>query len=237
MSVWYCLPSARADGGTIAAWRRAGYDVAVWRDIGAPEIDADMIIRGTYPGYALATNHLIHDVLRADRYCDWVVAGGDDVMPDPDHDPNDIASECTMHFGSTFGVMQPVGDSWGEDEPWAIRAYPKSRRRYIERICGSPWIGREFCERMYQGRGPFWPEFYHQFVDEHMQAVCEKLGVLWQRYDLTHYHAHALRVHETPVPPWVTLTQGQDHWREAKAIFERLQAGGFAEAHDLLEVK
>ena len=46
----------------------------------------------------------------------------------------------------TFGVMQPTGDRWGERNGIAT----------IDRIAGSPWMGREFCRRMYHGSGPMY---------------------------------------------------------------------------------
>ena len=63
----------------------------------------------------------------------------------------------------------------------------------IDRICGSPWIGREFALRINGGKGPWWPEYRHNWADEELQCVAKSLGVLWQRRDLTHYHDHARR--------------------------------------------
>ena len=92
----------------------------------------------------------------------------------------------------TFGVMQATGDRWGENEPWARAQFPDAPA-YIDRICGSPWIGREFARRMNQGKGPFWREYFHMFADEELQCVAQRLGVLWQRRDLTHHHEHPRR--------------------------------------------
>lgn len=79
----------------------------------------------------------------------------------------------------TFGVMQPTGDRFDGGS--------------IDRICGSAWLGREFCRRINQGQGPLWPEYKHMFVDQELQEVALKYGVLWQRRDLIHLHRHFAR--------------------------------------------
>lgn len=156
-----------------------GYNVALWRDPGAVELTCTVKVEGPYPGYAKSVNALIAYVLNIDEDAEWFVTGGDDVNPDPDHTPEHIAAECFEHFGGTFGVMQPTGDRWANGS--------------IDRICGSPWMGRGFCESMYGGQGPLWPNWFHCFVDEELQCVAQKLGVLWQRSDLIHRHNHWLR--------------------------------------------
>jgi len=182
MSVWFAVPSARPDGGTIQLWREKGYRIAVWRD--RNEIPADLILMGEYPGYAKAVNALCREVRYADPDLTWIVTGGDDIEPDP-KSPLEIAKECTQHFSGTFGVMQPTGDRWGSGQ-----------HIYSEHVCGSPWLGLEFCQRMYGGEGPFWPGWWHMYVDEELYEVAKALGVLWQRPDLIHYHRHWVREHE-----------------------------------------
>jgi hypothetical protein len=225
MSVWFCIPSARPSeraNVVLAKWRERGYKIALWRDSEDDLPLCDLLLTGVYPGYAQAVNALASEALRRDRGCNWIVIGGDDTEPDPNHVPEDIALDCEEHFGGTFGVMQPTGDRWADGS--------------IDRICGSPWIGREFCQRMYGGNGPLWHEFSHMFVDEHLQGVAVKLGVLWQRRDLIHLHRHCLRT-ETHGVNWAQGLDAhlmrwntQQHWNESKAIFQRLKAGGFAEA-------
>jgi hypothetical protein len=118
--------------------------------------------------------------------------------------------------------------------------YGENRGALIDRVAGSPFIGREFARRVLHGNGPFYPQFRHMFGDQALQCVAEKLGVFWQRRDLTHYHDHAQRtegVHvgpPKPLPPHMVQWNTRAHWDESKAEFERLQAGGFAEALDLL---
>jgi hypothetical protein len=129
--------------------------------------------------------------------------------------------------------MQPTGDLWG-DSPQSRAKHGEHRGAYIDRICGSAWIGREVVEHLYDGQGPLWPEFYHMFVDEHLQCVAEKLGILWQRRDLTQHHEHWAREGgktREDCPDFLKQVTSPEHWAEAQAIFNRLKAGGFAEGH------
>ena len=240
MSVWMCCPAARPEEqSTVPLWWSKGYKTALWRDPGAPPIKADLIIMGEYPGHSVSNNRLIKTVLELDPTCDWCVSAGDDVEPDPDHAPDDISAECSGHFKAmtplgTFGVMQPTGDRWLEDH---YRKQFPDEPAHIDRICGSPWIGREFARRAYHGNGPWWPEFVHMYNDEHMQVVCKKLGILWQRRDLTHMHKHWARKDrptEADMPEFLKYANSPENWNKMKAIFDRLKAGGFAEADDLL---
>lgn len=252
MSVWLCLPSARplAEAEPILkAWKDKGYRVAVWRDEEAGRITwADIErsqLRQGYPGYALAVNFLVNQAMLMDSEAEWFVAAGDDTLPDA-HDPLAIATSCWNHFYiaddanspirgcGNFGVMQPTGDRWHEGKGGFTNAP-------IDRVCGSPWIGREFCRRVYGGRGPLWPEFQHMYVDEHLQNVASKLGILWQRRDLVHKHLHWGRgatddavLNDPTIPEHLERWNTTKHWQESKAIFERLKAGGFREAEDLL---
>ena len=268
MSVWLCLPSARERGGTIAKWRESGYKLAVWRDTGTSAgVHADIIVEGLYPGYGAACNRLIRDAFSIDPDCKWVVCAGDDTLPDPRH-PDQIAFECGRHFGelqdafreettmhctygpdldgsnfvvaltpsqtivgrfpwSTFGVMQPTGDRFA--------------RGSIERIAGSPWIGRDFCLRTYNGAGPYDPQYRHMFVDEALFDVANLLGCYWARPDLTHLHSHFMRasddinseaIYRAP-PPHLVEANSQAHWDKYKRLFLQQKAGGFREALQL----
>lgn len=251
-SVWLCIPSARPPEDAekvLSKWRAQGYKIALWRDEG-PEmfgIKTDGLLYGKYPGYARAVNELVDFVARNNPDAEWFVTGGDDVEPDMNHTAEEIARQCSTHFAekaaaqrgdwcaadyraaATFGVMQPTGDRFAGGS--------------IDRICGSPWMGREFCRRIYGGKGPLWPEFFHMFVDEHLQRAAQKLGILWQRPDLIHLHRHFMRAsddlnsHAVRVQPPSHLVHVnlQKHWDESKAIFQRLEAAGFAEAGDLLQ--
>lgn len=237
MSVWYAIPTARPvqeANALLAKWLDQDYRIALWTDWEAPVPVCDFHHSApAYPGYARAVNWLVKDILTRDPEAKWIVTGGDDVEPDPKFNAYTIAAQCTAHFQGTFGVMQPIGDRWGESN----RGAEAVRGPYIERVCGSPWMGREFCRRMYRGRGPLWQEFQHMYVDEHLQEVAKKLGVLWQRPDLIHRHAHWGRRPDATsdhIPPHLQKWNTPAHWGEAKATFQRLQMGGFAEALDML---
>lgn len=235
--VWYCIPSARPAAEVqpvVDAWRAQGYKVALWRDANADLPDCDYWLWGgecpragreaahlyaePYPGYAQAVNRLAKHVLM-NQDVQWIVTGGDDTLPDPNKRANEIADELTAHFGGTFGVCQPTGDRWANGS--------------IDRIAGSPWLGREWCERANGGQGPFWPEFTHMFGDQALKETAEKVGVYLMRPDLTHMHNHFLRQGENvnrkaEIPPHLVKWNSQAHWNEMKAIYLRLKGQGFA---------
>jgi len=249
MSVWYCIPAKRPLAeSTLPMWKAAGYRVAVCvdeaestivcgsRSPGSAYVDYDLIESiMPYPGYACAVNALVRYVLAEDPDCEWCCTGGDDVLPDPNHTPEEIARECSEHFGtvndvpnferSTFGVMQPTGDRYGDDE----RHLGEFGSAYIDRVCGSPWMGREWCLRINQGRGPLWPEYYHMGEDEELQAIATRAGVLWQRPDLTHYHRHWARARRdaADMPEFLRRANDPEEWRRYKELFAARQAAGF----------
>lgn len=266
MSVWLTIPSARPPaevGKTLLEWYRKGYNLALWRDqqdnLSAAfknDLERIFIIVGDYPGYAQAVNLLTRAVFARDPQCNWIVAGGDDTLPDPNHTPEGIALECSIYFaaraigktpdeavniftnpelirpmmkGSTFGVMQPTGDRWGD-----------KNGAYIDRVAGSPWIGREFCKRMNQGLGPYHPGFQHMHVDECLQEVAIKLDVFWQRPDLIHKHEHWGQpkpgerfVTTDRMPEHVKKWNSPEHWKSSKELLSRLRAEDFKECMPL----
>jgi hypothetical protein len=256
--VWVTCPSARPIEDVLkwaAAWKAKGYQVAVWRDnardsfaLQAPGgCDLVMFHNDPYPGYAIAVNKLVKQIMLMHADAEWFIPYGDDGYPDAAHTAEEIAKECRDHFSGfyddirmprkaapvgapspdTFGAMQPTGDRWGENPN---HPNPAMHGAYIDRVCGSAWLGREFCKSVNQGNGPLWPEYKHMFVDEELQAVAVKLGILWQRRDLIHFHAHAGRVPnytEEMIPAHLRKWSGAEHWKEAKAIYLRRQAAGF----------
>jgi hypothetical protein len=215
MSVWFAVPSKRspADANVdLSRWRAKGYKLALWRDTGDEAIECDMMLTGPYHGYHVAVNSLCKAIVAIDAEADWIVTGGDDMRPDPERAPAEIALECTAHFGGTFGVMQPTGDHW---------AHP-------ERICGSPWMGREFCRRMYGGNGPFCEEYPHMWGDEEMHEVCKAMGILWNRDDLSHFHDHFQRPQEHRInerPNW--MIRNDNCYAKYKPVFDRRKRAGF----------
>lgn len=218
----------------IDAWRGMGYRVAIWRDIGDVPVKADLVAWGQYQGYAKANNHLAREVMRADNAAQWLVFGGDDIWPDATKRADEIAAECTAHFDGTFGAVQFTGDRWGED-PTLPNLHPM-RTAYIDRVCGSPWLGREWCQRANQGAGPFHPAFAHMFVDEFLQRSAQRLGVLWQRPDLKQEHKHWQR-EKRNMPAYLQRANSPAHWKESKAIFDALAADDFAAGDPLGECR
>jgi hypothetical protein len=224
MKAWFAIPSARPvleANAVLGKWRAMGYGVALWRDRADDAPVCDLLLTGTYPGYAAAVNALAREVLAYDPLCAWVVIGGDDTEPDS-HAPHVIATECEEHFGGTFGVMQPTGDRFAEGS--------------IDRIAGSPWLGREWCELANGGTGPLWHEFTHMFVDECLQQTAIRCGAFWQRRDLIHLHHHFMRASNSltskvttqPPPPHLRRWNTSQHWDEMLSIYQRLRRADFA---------
>jgi hypothetical protein len=254
MSVWYCIPSKRpvAEANkALQLWRDRGYKIALFVDnfdyygLRDRSYIANSITTGEYPGYAAAVNRLVRQVLSDYPTCDFVVTGGDDVHPDLNHTADEIAAQCSEHFEEMwsdrlragdvpswawelnayhcFGVMQPTGDRWGEEDAYARAKWPDAPAM-IDRICGSPWMGRSFCERINQGQGPLWPEYHHNWVDEELQNVAIKYGCFWQRRDLIHYHDHCRR----SGGDWAPHLLGADaDYKRMEPMFRARQRMGF----------
>lgn len=228
MSVWFAIPSARPVeevARCVAEWQAHGYRVALLRQgVLVPEVDLQAPTE-KYLGWAKSTNILAHEIILRDPDAEWIVGGGDDYLPDSNHIAEEVARECTTYFGGTFGIMQPTGDRWGEDEAWARERYPDAPA-YIDRIAGSPWMGREWCQCAYGGRGPLWAEYYHMFADEELQHVAIRLGVFWQRRDLVQRHNHWMREHGA-VPDFLKPVNTQDHWSKSRELFYARKSCGF----------
>lgn len=226
--VWLAIPSAREEkDSTVPRWFSLGYGIALWRDGSGPIFELNprriLIQHPVYPGYAVAVNRLVQMVFEYDEYADYVVIAGDDVMPDGSHWPDKIADSITAHFGGTFGVCQPVGDTWGD-----------KNGPYIKRVAGSAWYGREYCRRINQGNGPLWPEYHHMFVDQEAREVAIRHGAYWERPDLTHFHQHWARPKpgeriglQSRMPVWLERANSAAEWLKYKAIFAARQAAGF----------
>jgi len=265
MSVWYCIPSKRPPEEAekcLKLWRERGYKIALWIDAppnGGPAPESDHLMVGAeYPGYASAVNRLIRNVIFVHKDSEWFVTGGDDLSPDLHHSAEEIAEQCRLYFNrlhseayhakweargrfgssigpfaqQTFGVMQPTGDRYGSNE----RHLGELGSAYIDRVCGSPWMGREFCRRMYGGRGPLFEGYFHMGEDEELQAIAQKLGVLWQRPDLTHFHNHWARARqdERDRPKFLERANSSVEWQKYKKLFAERQTAGFP-GHEPLE--
>jgi hypothetical protein len=232
VSVWFVIPSKRpvaeADA-CLEAWQKQGYRTAVLREWDDGRTSADMQFHCTrYQGWATSVNYLVQSIDMVLDDAEWFVTGGDDYYPDLNYTAEEIAQQCLEHFAGTFGVMQPTGDRWGE----------KNGEATIDRIAGSPWMGREFCRRMYHGGGPLYNGFYHNFADEHLQRVAQKLGVFQQRRDIIQEHRHWARSRGDwrDAPEWAKKINDPkfSDWDKSKELFRKLEAGGFRESDDLL---
>ena len=245
MSVWLCIPSCRPAAETedcLRRWRALGYKIALLRQ-GEP-VEADLLIpTGEYLGWARSTNILAREVLRWDESASWIVGGGDDYLPDPARDAASIEADCFGYFYRlnvyfwnfhetgrrdwdirTFGVMQPTGDRWGDSES-ARATYGPDRGAQLDRIAGSPWMGREWCERAYLGNGPMWDGYHHMFADEELQEVAIAQGVFWQRRDLCQMHNHFTR--EPGRVAAAAEIYSSEEWTRSNRIFCERKAKGF----------
>lgn len=215
--VWYAIPSIDIAKvrNCLPQWKAAGYRTAVLlHDMEPPtdRLDIDLVLwEDDYRGYAISTNRLCRTLV-ADG-AEVVIAGGDDMFPDPAAKPGDILEEFKAHFGGLFGVMQPTGDDMDG----------------TDRICGSPWLGAEFIRRANGGKGPYWPEYFHYFCDQELFEVAKGLGILWQRPDLTQYHDHHSRTGVQPIH-WA---ETQQNWDPAKKLFDERKAAGFPSSKPL----
>jgi hypothetical protein len=253
LSVWFVLPSARPHPEAepiLSLWRNRGYRIGLWRDPGTEEHFQECLIIRKYQGYAHAVNALVNTVLEVDPECSWIVTGGDDTTPDPNHTAQEIAEQLAAHFGGTFGCCQPIADDWGHDRN--AHAYsPNTAGRciqcgqgkdaarhmtgsYISRVAGSPWMGREFCQRINQGTGPLHEGYFHCGSDEELQAIAIKYGCFLQRPDLLHNHLHWGRAkpgeamgHQSDMPDFLKRANSAAEWNKYKALFAQREAAGF----------
>ncbi len=187
-------------------WRAKGYAVHVWvEESFLASFEADSLVRSaTYPGYWCAVNHLAKAAVASGA--DIVVAIGDDMDPDP-RPAQDIGAEYLARFPDGFGVMQPTGDPLDG----------------TDRICGSPWLGRGWVEEAYGGAGPLWSGYKQFYGDEELLNVATKLGVLWQRKDLTQYHHHWVGGRVQPMH-YQTRNSGLYWEHDQKMFFGRKKA-------------
>jgi len=243
-SAWYCIPSKRPPAEAIpnlARWRDMGYEVLLQRDPGEGAVADFRTVERPYAGYAEAVNHLTRIAL--DEGAGWIVTGGDDMTPDPNKRAEEIAAECIDHFrfgkgcptsdDGTWGVMQPTGDRWLVNGP--------GTKPGSECVAGSPWMGREWCLRINQGRGPLWPEYFHCGEDEELMEVAIKYGVFWQRPDLTHFHNHWGRPREgermglaSRMPEFLTRANSREEWQKMKKLLAERKAAGWPGTEPIL---
>lgn len=207
--VWFVLPTANAENcaRNLPAWRERGYRIALLQDRVRFEAEADAIIAATkYPGWGAAVNRLFREAVPSS--CQVVVAGGDDMLPDPHHSAAEIRDQFLDHFQGSFGVMQPTGDDYE-----ATRV-----------ICGSPWLGRAWMQRMYQGQGGMPETYTHQWADDELYWVARCAGRFWARPDLTQHHDHFLRRGESAPAYWAE-SAGRHEEQDCLTFIARSRSG------------
>lgn len=229
MNIYYAIPSCNLPRarGCLTAWKTMGYKTALFTEQPVNGLDVDRLHFnvGKFPGYWAASNFLAK--LLVDMHdADIVIFGGDDLYPDTDHKPQDIGADFYKTFPDGFGVMQPTGDLFMQDE----HGVPASAR-----ICGSPWFGREWIKRAYNGVGPTWPGYKSFYGDEDLQHVALKLRKLWQRPDLNQPHLHWSRNEEgCGVRQDYQKDNNARYWKKDKELFDMRLKFGFPD-HEPLE--
>jgi hypothetical protein len=204
MKIWYAIPTANIKRAEqcFRAWKEKGFRTAAFIDTGAsiPKY-VDLCISDSYPGYFAAANHLVSKIDSVDCFADIIVTGGDDVFPDPNFTAVDLGKQFYDHFPDGFGVMQPIGDSMPG----------------TEKICGSPWFGRGWLDRAYEGNGPFFSGYLSFFGDEELKLVADSLGALWQRKDVTQFHNHWTRSGGPRMEQY--QIDNQKNWQRDESLF------------------
>lgn len=226
--VWFAIPSASVERcrERLPAWRAMGYKIAVLQNRERGDIPADLVVwANKYPGWAESVNILCRKIVPASA--DIVVSGGDDMLPDPDRTASQLANEYFERFPDGFGVMQPAGDTfmWGAN------------------YCGSPWFARPFFTRMYQGQGPMWGGYQHNWADYELYWVARCMGALWMRDDAKQTHAHFSRDNEPPPDWWLRNVADHDRADCQRFIIRKYQGfpgclpAGSNASLDLTELK
>jgi hypothetical protein len=211
LRIWYAIPSINAERCTKAfdKWHEMGYLTCVLLDKGAEQPkNADMILYtpNHYEGYYKSFIHMARTI---GRDADIMITGGDDIYPDPDHKAQDIGQECLAKYKDGFFVMQPTGDAMSG----------------VDRICASPWFGRGWLDRAYQGKFPVWHEYIAFFGDQELKEISEKLRVLWQRSDLCQYHDHWSRVGGPAKTDY--QKKNDSHWNHDETIYKKRKMAKF----------
>jgi hypothetical protein len=214
VSVWYCIPSIRPyeeASACFAEWQRMGYRTAAFLNPDHPVPDnLDVVFVGEYVGYGSALNTLCRLVLSSHIEANIIVTGGDDLFPETRLRAPEIEAQFISHFAGTFGVMQPSGDSHD--------------RKIYQSCAVSPWLGREFCERGYGGKGPYWDGWRHFWVDKELFDVAHREGVYWDRPDLAQEHRHWLALKQQRpehLKRWAACNQ------QYFALYQQRKAQGF----------
>lgn len=206
LEIFYAIPSCNVErcNKAFELWKRQGYKTAVLLDPGAPEPKADLVLHAEkYGGYYQSFNALHKAIGNADV----IITGGDDIYPDMKHKAQELGEQFFLRFPNGFGIMQPIGDN-----------KPGSPT-----ICESPWVGKGWLKRAYQGKFPFWPEYIAFFGDTELKQLADRLKVLWMRRDVAQFHNHYTR---PGGPPKTNYQMSNDqYWGADEKLFYERKAG------------
>ena len=212
LNIWYAIPSINEErcNKSFDKWKEMGYKTCALLDRGVqwqPK-HADMILYtpGVYEGYYRSFIHMAKTI---GRDADIIITGGDDIFPEPNKSAQEIGRECLARYPDGLFIMQPTGD-----------AMPG-----VDRICASPWFGKGWLERGYQGKFPVWHEYIAFFGDQELKEVSERLNVLWQRSDLCQYHDHWTRVGGPQKTDY--QTRNDAHWKHDENIYKKRKMSRF----------
>lgn len=214
--VWLTLPSANLGMAkkTFPVWKKHGYKIAIICPDNLSEQYSNLVDLkiqeskiGGYKGWPNSVNYL--SKLLSDK--EIIIAAGDDMYPDENYESHELRLQFVKHFGGTFGVMQPYGDKFGS-----------MACDTCEQICGSAWLGKEFRDKINQGKGPMWEEYWHMWADTELYQVANKYNCLWIRGDLTQYHEHRLRRTHSFLP---TIPHGNT--KKSQQLYENRKLNHF----------
>jgi hypothetical protein len=215
------MPTAAAvdvANAAVCKWQERGYKVAVFRDDGAPPVDADLLIKGVYASYPAAIQDLHLWIAGKVPDVQVIVAGADDLLPDPKYEPGQLEVQFVEHFRGTFGVMQPTGDKYAG---WRDNAI-------------SPWLGLDWCKRINGGKGPYWCGYHHLYSDRELCTVATKLDVYWMNPAVTQLHEHWTRGYPDRLL-WAARQRIKDREAADKALYYRREREGFPGSEPLPE--
>lgn len=219
LNIYVLIPTVLKDHAPeiLAKWKAKGYKLGLFVN---PEtvvgVLHDLLIRAEYPGVWNAWNALARAAVACGA--DVCILAGDDMEPDPNYTAQEIAEQYLARFPAGEGVMQPCGDPQGIDD---------SGRPAAARICGSPWIGREWIKRAYRGSGPVNGAYNAFYADEELFHVAGLMGKLWMESRLSQFHRHHSWGH-LPIQDY--HKRNQRRWLEDKKLFEKRLEDGFPES-------
>jgi hypothetical protein len=193
--VYFAIPSASPENcrRVLPVWREMGYKTAILQNYMRGDIPADICVwSDSYPGWPGSINILAKEIVP--KQAAIIVSGGDDMLPDPNVPAHKLAQQFLERFPDSFGVMQPTGDGF----------------LGARHFCGSPWLGRAWCDSMYQGSGPMPSGYRHNWADNELYWVAKCLHGLWERPDLSQHHEHFTRTGQDKPSYWTSNVETKD---------------------------